>query len=218
MPMSGYCSTRPIGVVPADFLSGGRRGSEEPGSVGRDRRAVLGHAVAMQLVSGELGGIDYHQFYFVADSDENVLPEGAFDDELSPNTLIVPTGHALCVSTGIAMGVLNLTVEVLDAAPPAIDDHEAWQAVSEVSFEATSDNARIQYLMDWTSPPFDHFQLPAGKGWYRARAHAVGRSLDFDLVVSENPREKHLLQLWRSTGPETATHHRVDNRWADQGF
>jgi hypothetical protein len=38
----------------------------------------------MQLVSGELGGIDYHQFYFVADSDENVLPEGAFDDELSP--------------------------------------------------------------------------------------------------------------------------------------
>jgi hypothetical protein len=171
----------------------------------------------MRLASGFLDGIDYHQFYLVADEDEDVFPEGAFTDEISPHTLVVPTGSALCVSTGIAMGQISLTIEVLDAAPAAMDDREPWQAVSDVSFEATTADARIHLLMDAPAPPFDSLQLAPGAGWYRARAHAVGRSLDFDAVVSENPREKHLLQLWRSAAFEPAQHHRVDNQWADQG-
>lgn len=170
----------------------------------------------MQLASGDLEGIDHHQYYLVADADPTVFPEGAYTDEISPNTLVVPTGHALCLTTGIAMGVIRLTVELLDATPPVVDDREAWQAVSDVSVEATSEQARVLVLMALTAPPFQEFRLRSGTGWYRVRAHAVGRSLDFDAVVTEDPREKHLLQLWRSTGPEAATHHRVDDPWADQ--
>ena len=171
----------------------------------------------MELVSGELDGIDYHQFYLVADDDEEAFPEGEFTDEISPHTLVVPSGHALCISTGIAIGLINLTIEVLDQAPTSIDHRESWQAVSDVSFEATSDEASIRILMDATPPPFDSFHLSGGEGWYRARAHACCRSLDFDLVVTEHPREKHLLQLWRTAGFEAAAHHRIDDQWADQG-
>lgn len=177
---------------------------------------LLRHAARVQRISAELDGIDYHQFYLVADEDDDVFPEGAFSDEISPHTLIVPTGHAVCVSTGIAMGVINLTIEVLDDAPAAIDDRQSWQAVSDVSFEATSGDARIHILMDATCAPFHFFPLSTGAGWYRVRGHAVGRSLDFDVVVSENPRETHLLQLWRSSAFEEARHHRVDDQWANQ--
>lgn len=170
----------------------------------------------MQRVSGDLNGIDYHQYYLVADEDEDAFPEGAFTDEVSPHTLVVPSGHALCVSTGIAAGLIMLTIEVLDDTPASIDDRETWQAVSDVSFEATSDEASVRILMDETSSPFDHFRLSGGEGWYRARAHAYRRGVDFDAVVTENPREKHLLQLWRSAGFETAKHHRIDDQWANR--
>ena len=170
----------------------------------------------MQRIDGVLDGIDYHQFYLLANDDPDI-PEGAFEDEISPHTLIVPTGSALCVTTGIAMGVLKLTIELLDSPPQSIDDREPWEAISEVSFEAESQDARVRLLMDWTLAPFDAFRLSQGTGWYRARGHAIGRSLDFDIVVRENPREAHLIQLWRAEGFEPARHHRVDNRWANQG-
>lgn len=72
-------------------------------------------------------------------------------------------------------------------------------------------------MAEGPEPPFDSFQLATGTGWYRVRAHAVGRSLDFDVVVTENPREEHLLQLWRTDGFAPARHHRIDDQWANQG-
>jgi hypothetical protein len=114
------------------------------------------------------------------------------------------------------MGQVNLTIEVLDEAPDRIDDRRQWEAVSEVSFEAISSTARIVVMDEAPEPPFESFLLAPGVGWYRARAHAVGRSLDFDGVVSENPREAHLLQLWRTDGFAPAQHHRIDDQWANQ--
>jgi hypothetical protein len=114
------------------------------------------------------------------------------------------------------MGQVNLTIEVVDEAPDRIDDRRQWEAVSEVSFEAISSTARIVVMDEAPEPPFESFLLAPGDGWYRARAHAVGRSLDFDAVVSEDPRETHLLQLWRTDGFQPAQHHRVDDRWARQ--
>jgi hypothetical protein len=174
-------------------------------------------AVIMKQIAGVLDGVDYHQFYLVADDDPDPALEGAFEDEISPHTLVVPTANGVCVSTGIAMGVINLTIELLDAGPESIDDRAPWDAVSDVSFEAGSAQAGVRVLMDATDAPFDNFALPLGPGWYRLRGHASGRSLDFDDVVSEDPRESHLLQLWRSQGFEPAQHHRVDDQWADQG-
>lgn len=171
----------------------------------------------MNRVAGVLDGVDYHQFYLVADDDPDVWPEGAFEDDISPHTLIVPTGQAVCVSTGIAMGMINLTIELLDRAPMAIDDRQPWEAVTEVSFDAGTAGARLHLLMGAPEPPLDAFDLPHGAGWYRVRGHAVGRSLDFDAVVDTDPRETHLLQLWRTEGFQPAQHHRVDDQWADQG-
>lgn len=114
------------------------------------------------------------------------------------------------------MGQVNLTIEVLDQAPDRIDDRRQWEAVSEISFEAISGTARIVVTDEAREPLFESFLLAPGVGWYRARAHAVGRSLDFDGVVSENPREAHLLQLWRTDGFQPAQHHRIDDQWANQ--
>ena len=170
----------------------------------------------MDRIDGVLDGVDYHQLYLVADDDLDGFPEGSFEDEIDPHTLAVPMDHCVCVLTGIAMGQVNLTIEVLDEAPGRIDDRRPWEAVSEVSFEAISSTARIVLLDEGPEPPFESFPLAPGIGWYRARAHAVGRSLDFDAVVSENPREAHLLQLWRTDGFGPAQHHRIDDQWANQ--
>ena len=170
----------------------------------------------MPRLGGVIDGVEYHTFYLVADEDLWGFPDGDFGDDISPHTLVVPMGNSVCVSTGIAMGQVNLTVEVLDAAPGAIDDRREWQAVSEVSFEARTSGARIAFMAEVPEPPFDSFHLSTGTGWYRVRAHAVGRSLDFDAVVTENPREEHLLQLWRTDGFAPARHDRIDDQWANQ--
>jgi len=170
----------------------------------------------MERIDGVLDGVDYHQLYLVADEDLSGIPEGSFEDEIDPHTLAVPMDHCVCVITGIAMGQVNLTIEVLDEAPDRIDDRRPWEAVSEVSFEAISSTARIVLLDEGPESPFESFTLAPGIGWYRARAHAVGRSLDFDAVVSEDPREAHLLQLWHTDGFQPARHHRADDRWAGQ--
>lgn len=170
----------------------------------------------MDRIDGVLDGVDYHQLYLVADDDLDGFPEGSFKDEIYPHTLVEPTGNSVCVHTGIAMGQVNLTVEVLEEAPGRIDDRRQWEAVSEVSFEAISSTARIDVMDAYPGSPFDSFRLAPGVGWYRARAHAVGRSLDFDAVVSDIPRETHLLQLWRTDGFQPARHHRIDNQWARQ--
>jgi hypothetical protein len=171
----------------------------------------------MKRIAGVLDGIDYHQFYFVAREDSVEVPQGAAKDEISPHTLLVPTDSGLCVSTGIVMGLIKLTIELLDAPPESIDHRERWEAVSDVSFQASSADARVFLLMGRPNAPFDAVRLTGGPGWYRARGHASGRSLDYDLVVNENPRETHLIQLWRADRFEPARHHRVDNQWADQG-
>jgi hypothetical protein len=171
----------------------------------------------MNRISGVLGGISYHQFCVLATNDPNPMPEAGVADEISPHTLVVPTASGVCVSTGIAMGLIKLTIELLEEEPDAIDDREQWDAVSDVSFQAACAQAHVLVLMDWTPAPFGSFGLPLGPGWYRLRGHASGRSLDFDDVVSENPRESHLLQLWRTERFEPAQHHRVDDRWALQG-
>lgn len=116
------------------------------------------------------------------------------------------------------MGMVNLTLELLQGRPAEIDSDSRGPRYRQTSFEATSSEAWIRVPMDAPAPPFDGpLMLADGLGWYRVRAHALGRELDYDLVVDDEPREHHLLQLWRAAGPEGAQRHRVDNQWAGQG-
>lgn len=168
----------------------------------------------MRRIEGPLDGVDYHQFYLWADDPDGYpeYPRGG-----SPNRLLATTstGHAVCVSTGIAMGVVQLAIEFLDTPPDRVDDSQEWEAIAEVAFEATDAVAMIVVLMASASPPFRSFELPSGPGWYRVRGHAVGRSLDFDLAVRES-REHHLIQLWPADGFEQPEEIRADDPWANQ--
>jgi hypothetical protein len=168
----------------------------------------------MQRIEGVFEGVDYHQFYVMTE-DEDAYPE--FPVGRSSHDLIVPTsGHGFCVLTGIAMGSIHLAIEVLDLPPAAIDDTRGWEAITDISFFAEATAARVQALMESTPPLFSAFTLPRAPGCYRVRAHAQGRSLDFDTVVSENLREYHLLQIWPTDRPEEPIDHRIDNQWEHQ--
>jgi hypothetical protein len=108
------------------------------------------------------------------------------------------------------MGSIHLAIEVLDLPPETIDATREWEAITERTA------ARVQVLMDSTPPPFSAFALPKAPGCYRVRAHAQGRSLDYDDVVSENPREYHLLQMWPADRSEEPIDHHIDNQWENQ--
>ena len=166
----------------------------------------------MPRLDGLLDGVDYHQFYLQAGhlSQSPNYPMGGPPSRLLATT---DTGNAVCVSTGIAMGVVRLAIEFFDHPPSGVDESHKWEAVTEVSFDATGTTAAVVQLMTGTNPPFHSFELPRGSGWYRIRGHAAGRSLDFDTVVTEDPREHHLLQLWPADRWEEPQVIREDNPW-----
>lgn len=168
----------------------------------------------MRRIDGLLDGVDYHQFYLTADDPDEFprYPTGG-----PPNRLLATTdaNEPVCVITGIAMGIIRLAIELLDAPPAQVDDSREWEAIAEVSYEATATAAKVLLLMSSAVPPFRSFELPTGLGWYRVRGHALGRSLDFDLAVRE-PREHHLLQLWTTAGFAEPTEIRTDDPWANQ--
>jgi len=170
----------------------------------------------MKRIEGLLDGVDYHQFYLQA-GDPTVYPSYPMGGP--PNTLlaVTDTGNAVCVTTGISMGVVQLAIEFLDGPPSGVDDSHEWEAVTELSFEATATTASVVLLMVDTKPLFRSFELPLGSGGYRVRGHAVGRSLDFDVVVRE-PREHHLLQLWRVDQFDEPQVIRADDPWDRQVY
>jgi hypothetical protein len=175
-----------------------------------------GHPGRVPRLEGLLDGVDYHHFYLQAG---DVTEAPSYPMGGPPNRLLATTdtGDAICVITGIAMGVIQLAIELLDTPPPGMDESQKWEAVAEVSFEATETTAAVVLLMTDANPPFDGFELPRGSGWYRVRGHAIGRSLDYDTVVTEDPREHHLLQLWPAPDWEEPQVIREDDPWDHQG-
>ena len=59
----------------------------------------------------------------------------------------------------------------------------------------------VPHIQSVTIPCCGHFaNIEAGS--YRARLHAVGRDLDYDIVVEES-QERHLVQFWRAPPANT---------------
>ncbi|MDE9364102.1 hypothetical protein PZ938_00645 [Luteipulveratus sp. YIM 133132] len=174
-------------------------------------------------ISGALTGVDHHQFYLDANVDD-FFPEYPMGQDACGLVAAVPSGGAICVTTGIATGTVALTIDLLDAPPAQIDASEPWEVIGQSSFRATAETASIFLLMDWPPKPFDALELPAGAGWYAVRAHAIGRALDYDLVVPDpfdpnpgDPRERHLLQVWPTPAPSEDAVLLRDEPWARQG-
>lgn len=51
------------------------------------------HTERVRHIDGIPDGVDYHQFFLVADEDWNAFPESTYTNDISPHTLAVP-GHA----------------------------------------------------------------------------------------------------------------------------
>lgn len=178
----------------------------------------------MTRIEGPIDGVDYHQFYLCADATDTFPTYPAQPSHAARLLATVDNVHAVCVTTGIAMGTVVLAVDLLAVRPPDLDRTRGWEVVAEVSLEATRSRANISFLQTYPAEVpavFDGFDLPAGPGWYRVRGHATGRALDFDAVVSARGpdqselREFHLLQLWPANGPEDPARIRDDDPWAN---
>lgn len=94
--------------------------------------------------------------------------------------------------TGIVMGPVNVEVQRCDKTPETVAD--GWEDI--VEFSCRSDVADVYAAGPYADTPApDAALIPAGSHWFRVRAHARGRDLEYDLVASV-PREEYLLLCW----------------------
>jgi hypothetical protein len=105
---------------------------------------------------------------------------------------------------------------LLDAEPPTIDARESWQTVAEASFKPGEPAVSVGVLMSDAPATFVDMELPADTDWFRVRAHAAGRSINFDGVASQ-PDEHHLLQIWPASEYSDPIDLREDDPWERQG-
>lgn len=131
--------------------------------------------------------IDYHQFFLMEPGHEDFVPE-------EYGRLISPTGEAVIVHTGIAIGNVAVHIEIHDHEPPLDDtDCADWEEVAEAGTRVEKGALMVRCLMD--EPPDLPVLTPAGPGTYRVRAHARGRDTAYDLAVSQS-QEVYLFQIW----------------------
>ena len=112
----------------------------------------------------------------------------------TPPTLRVPL-----VFTGIYGGPIHLTVEVLDREPDVVAP--GWDDVADVSLVIPA--GKVYFNQPTGADAHDvGFMSASEAGSYRARLHAVGRDLDYDIVVEES-KERHQVQFWRAPPANT---------------
>lgn len=132
---------------------------------------------------------------------QRLPPDLDAGDPWGINGLIgLTTPSAGTIVTGTKYGPVRLTVEVHDERVSASGIGNVWSEIVEVCFEIRSG----QFLVsDWNGEPIHRLQdLPLGT--YRLRVHARGRdegaARQWDPLLTEEPVEEHLLQLW--LGPD----------------
>lgn len=139
-----------------------------------------------------------HHQYYVRDWDCEYDPLAA---PLEKDRLISVHAdrHLVYVHTGMYGFDLPLTVEILDAEPPA--DLAAWPEVSEATAVFTGQELLIESMVYNQA---DRFPLPAWSDEtrsYRVRVHATGRAEAAEAVhvsaESGDPLiERHFIQVW----------------------
>ncbi|MCC3775731.1 hypothetical protein [Streptomyces sp. UNOB3_S3] len=153
----------------------------------------------------------YHQY--------NLYETDAEDDDLEldddPGNGLVrvnTTGDYVTVTTGTQTGLVTVTYQVLEAAPPL--DAAPWDEVVEVSTRFAPPGAGI------TSPEDDGetasvqpdgaeygIVLPGTDGqprWWRMRFHARGRDHNLAAAGDGQAGEEHLILIWPADqAPET---------------
>ncbi|HEY7265220.1 MAG TPA: hypothetical protein VH589_27545 [Trebonia sp.] len=139
-----------------------------------------------------------HYQYYLRDEACEYDPEAAplEEDDL---VAVCAAQHLLKVHTGMYGFDLPLTVEPLDAEPPA--DLDAWPEVSEVSVILAGPALLIESVLTGTTDQFPLPGHPSQTRTYHVRIHATGRDEAAEAVhvSTENGdplTERHLIQLW----------------------
>ncbi|PYI69758.1 hypothetical protein CVV68_01215 [Arthrobacter livingstonensis] len=101
----------------------------------------------------------------------------------------------LLVRTGIYMGPVRVTTEVLETRPELVEAD--WEDIEEYSLRLETGTISLTGFRD---EPFLIGRIAAGPVDYRVRIHAKGRDINYDLAVDE-PCEDYLIVLW----PEPTT-------------
>lgn len=126
-------------------------------------------------------------------------PGGITPSLAASNGLVGANYGGAVVLTGINSGWVNVTVELLDAAPDSVDLDD-WDEVVEVSVDSEDGELIVHGLAEDPPPEFPEL-AHAGPGLYRLRVHARGR----DTLAhgnSEEPVEDYKISVWPA--PEAA--------------
>lgn len=179
-------------------------------------------------VSTDVLNVVYHMFG-VADLGVGPLPTPTGGD----NGLVEAAVGGALIRTGIAMGPVLVSVEVLSEQPAEIDD--SWEEVAEVSLEVAppaghtdAEALLLQLARQQGRDPeprgfriatlnFDHNPdafplLNPDAGPCRLRVHARGRGLNYDGTDFE-PHEEYLLLTWAAPISDAVVHKVSVNSW-----
>jgi len=137
--------------------------------------------------------VDYHQFYVVRPGETEALTVAV---EITGG-LVRASGRSLAVQCGIALGYVNVSVDVLATEPAEIAP--GWDAVVDVPLQVAD--------MCWLLGGDFSTELPVIEqpGLFQVRVHASGRGAEWDLV-NDDSQESYLLQMWPSDAPRTHIH------------
>ncbi|GLY96156.1 hypothetical protein [Actinoplanes sp. NBRC 103695] len=133
--------------------------------------------------------VDAHQFLL---SDFPV----SFDEPPVPaNGLFSVLPGEMVVYVGASSGAVTVTVEPRYNPPEAVELDE-WEEVAEADVDVPNGQLGVRAIM--AESPDLPLLSAHGPGLYRARVHARGRDIAFDVVAFEAV-EDYLLQAWPST-------------------
>ncbi|MBF9069374.1 hypothetical protein [Streptacidiphilus fuscans] len=152
--------------------------------------------------------VSYHQYYLCgADYDYEDLDE--VQRLSSGNTLAVGSPERLTALSGTHSGVIRLTVEGLEGAPPAPGPE--WESAVEVSLYSSSGEL---WLEPWGGRAVREAGnlAHAGPGWYRVRVQSIGRDRGHAEDTVFTWVEEHYLAIWPAP-PEPDLVHRVTDEY-----
>jgi hypothetical protein len=148
--------------------------------------------------------VDHHQFVVGSPSAETYEPAVTGSVmEVGPNFVTI--------MTGVAYGLVSLTVEVLDGQPDDLDVFSEWEVVEEATVKV-SKPIRVITLDGELAPDFPKLPIPRGSNTFRVSAR--GRDANWDMTVDE-PAEWYLVQIWKATQPAAMRRlHKTDAAWS----
>lgn len=144
-----------------------------------------------------------HNQYYLVERDCLEITTDMYDWS---NGLVSAQGHIAIIMTGTETGLVSVTADWRQDAPPL--DLDDWEEVVEVSLLFDEEPAFLAGCQKET----DGRDIPGlAPGSYRVRVHARGRDRGDELrIVTDAPVEEHLIQAWPAPPAAEVRHKLTD--------